>query len=70
MKRFIALFVTSILIISLLTSCAGNSEQVQTTPTPTPVPKDIDPSQVNYLTETWVATEVAFQSNKEYKKNI
>ncbi len=68
MKRFLALFITSILIISLLTSCTGG-EQVQTTPTPTPVPKDIDPSQVNYLTETWVATEIAFQSNKEYKKN-
>ena len=44
----------------------GDGNSTTDTPAPTPTPEDIDPSTVDIITETWVATEINFESQKEY----
>ena len=45
---------------------SGGNTPADATPAPTPTPEDIDPSTVDIITETWVATEIDFESQKEY----
>ena len=42
----------------------GDGNSTTDTPAPTPTPEDIDPSTVDIITETWVATEINFESQK------
>ncbi len=44
----------------------GNSSGNNDDPQATPVPADIDASAVDVLTETWVATELSFTTDKTY----
>ena len=76
MKKLLSIFLVAVLAIcsfSMLTACnngetpSGNNVP-QATPTPTPQP-DIDPATVDKITDTWVATELSFETTQEYKND-
>ncbi len=80
MKKALTLLLTVVLCLTVcvnFTSCGkttdsdnGNEEtKAEATPEPTPVPEDIDPSTVDVITDVWVATEIAFNSTKEYDES-
>ncbi len=63
MKKLLSLFLASILLICTLmayTAC-DNTTKAPSTAEPTAKP-DIDPSTVDVITETWVATELTFET--------
>lgn len=80
MKRIISLMLAGVLCISAaigLTACKDNPgnntakitdapDAPDATATPVPAGPDIDPSTVDVITETWVATELTFESSKEF----
>lgn len=82
MKRILSLVLAGVLCVSAaagLTACKDNTVTPggdnatdapkatdAATPVPTPAGPDIDPSSVDAITETWVATELTFNSTKEY----
>ncbi len=75
MKRIFTPLLIFLLCVAMafsFTACkdnadTGNSDSdAESTPAPTPVPEDIDPSTVDIIAETWVATEIDFESTKDY----
>ncbi len=63
MKKFLSfLLIATLLISSLMTFTACNNSGDSVTPTPQP---DIDPSTVDVITETWVATELTFETDSK-----
>ena len=77
MKKIFTPLLISLLCIIMafsFTACKDNdgpnagdgTPSAGSTPAPTPTPEDIDPSTVDIITETWVATEISFKSQKEY----
>ncbi len=75
MKKLLSIFLAAVLIISSLmsfTACgdrSGGNGTPKATPTPTPQP-DIDPSTVDVITETWVATELTFETENKSADNF
>jgi len=64
-----------VLCIALLAGCGkvntpGVTVAPNATPAPTAIPDDIDPSTVDYSTQTWVALEIPFESSKTYTKPL
>ncbi len=82
MRKIFSVLLVAVLLISALTvftACDGGETPqgentpiatATTAPTPTPTPQpDIDPSTVDVITETWVATELSFESTKKYEND-
>ncbi len=75
MKKFLSSVLIAVLLISSIlafTACdnsGGGTSAPKATPTPTPQP-DIDPSTVDVITETWVATELTFETEDKSADNF
>ena len=69
MKKLLSILLASVMVITALlafTACenTGTSTPGSNQPDATPQP-DIDPATVDVITETWVATELTFETNEE-----
>ncbi len=75
MKKLLALLLIATLALSTLTLFTACDSSVTPSDTSEDVPADasqpdIDPNTVDKITETWVATELSFETTQEYKNDI
>jgi len=85
-KKILAIFLSLVTCIMLLAGCGNVNNIEATvdpnitdapattapkiTPAPTEAPLDIDPSTVDYTTQTWVALDISFTSSITYTKPL